>query len=199
MSFTSDIEHGRWDTVLRTVSQLRLPDHKLLDLYEHVVLELIELRELGAARSLLRQTDPMNLLKNQYQDRYLHLEQTLSRSFFDEKEAYMSGMPKEERRKQIARGRGFQVERVLLVTHSPAGMSALAAEVTVVAPSRLLSLLGQAMKWQQSQGLLPVDVPFDLFRGTAQTTSIADNVPTTCYKNIKVRRFRGHDLPVSSF
>lgn len=131
-----------------------------------MIIELIEMREMGAARSLLRQTEPMHIMKEQYPERYLHLEHLLSLTTFNEREAYPNGTSKSKRRNAIA--------------------ESLAAEVTVVKPSRLLTLLGQAMKWQYSQGMVDPEVGFDLFQGTSQTMANAeDKIPTERFQKVK--------------
>ncbi len=67
-AFKADIQHGNWDSVLATVSTLKLPREKLIDLHEHVVLELIEMREIDTAKALMRHNNsPMQLLKQVFE------------------------------------------------------------------------------------------------------------------------------------
>eukprot|EP00455_Lapot_gusevi_P030412 TRINITY_DN3272_c0_g1_i3.p1 TRINITY_DN3272_c0_g1~~TRINITY_DN3272_c0_g1_i3.p1 ORF type:complete len:528 (-),score=127.99 TRINITY_DN3272_c0_g1_i3:26-1480(-) len=165
--FTSDIIHGRWDAVIEQIKTLKLPVQKLTDLFEQIILELAELKEFDLARSILRQTPAMSVLKRSHPDKYLRLEHLLQRSYFDEREAYPHGSSKEKRRAEIA--------------------EELRSEVVVVPPARLMCLLTQALKWQQHIGHLPKGSQYDLFRGSAPT--MAEEEEKFPNRNDKVIRF----------
>jgi hypothetical protein len=79
----ADVNAGRWDAVLPQVAQLKLPRKKLEDLYDQIVLEMAELRELDTARAILRQTQVMGVMKQEQPERYLRLEHLLVCTYFD--------------------------------------------------------------------------------------------------------------------
>ena len=145
--FLTDVQSGNWDAVLTACQSLQLPSNKRMALFEQSILELLELREVDVARALLRQTECMMTMKQEQPERHMRLEALASRPIWDSREAYDGGATKESRRTDIAK--------------------MLSTEVTVVPPSRLLVLIGQALKWQQHNGMLPPGTQFDVFRGTA--------------------------------
>eukprot|EP00658_Telonema_sp_P-2_P054616 TRINITY_DN4344_c0_g1_i3.p1 TRINITY_DN4344_c0_g1~~TRINITY_DN4344_c0_g1_i3.p1 ORF type:complete len:163 (-),score=44.86 TRINITY_DN4344_c0_g1_i3:21-509(-) len=60
-TFVADINAGQWDKVLQSMQLLDLPPAKVADLYEQIVIEMIEMREIDTARAILRSTPQMNL------------------------------------------------------------------------------------------------------------------------------------------
>ena len=95
---------------------------------------------------MLRTVEPLCIMKAEQPARFARLEQLTHRPVFVASDAYELGTNKEKRRREIA--------------------SQLTSELTVVPPSRLMALIGQALRFQQAQGTLPSDAPFDLFKGS---------------------------------
>jgi len=141
---TTDILNGRWSSVLSLLSTCSLPDEKQGDLFEQVILELLEAGEMDCASELLK-TEPLQRMQQTNPNRFLKLRNMSSKKYFDPREAYPVGTNKEKKRNEL--------------------VETLRKEVTTVPSSRLLSLLNQSIKWQQHTGLLPKGERLDLFRG----------------------------------
>merc|ERR1719183_1347136 len=107
----------------------------------------------------------MIAMKQDNPEKYMRLGALVKKNAFDPSQAY-EGVPKEKRRQNIGQ----------LVTKY----------VNVAPPSRLLALVGQAMKWQQHAGLLPADTKFDVFRGVAlNAAEEREQHPTMIYKTVR--------------
>jgi WD40 repeat-containing protein SMU1 len=82
-TFIANINAGCWGAVLLQVAQLNLPRMKLENLYEQIVLEMVELGELDSARAILHQTQVMGVMKQEEPERYRRLEHLLVCTYFD--------------------------------------------------------------------------------------------------------------------
>ena len=159
-TFVGDIHAGRWDVVLSQVSRLKLPLAKLEDLHEQILLEMMDLKEVETCRAMLRQSQIFLAMRQDDPQRVSRLEGLLQRVPVDPYELY--GPPPSSKEKRRA-----------AVAH------ALTQEVSVVPPSRMMTLIGQALKWQQAQGLLPAGMAYDIFTGQLQSQrDLVDALPS---------------------
>jgi WD40 repeat-containing protein SMU1 len=94
---------------------------------------------------MLRTTEPLCIMRAEQPERYARLEALTHRPVFVASDAYEIGTNKDKRRREVA--------------------AQLTAELSVVPPSRLVALIGQALRFQEAQGTLPADGSIDLFRG----------------------------------
>lgn len=131
------IRAGDWKHVLEELSTLALAPALLIELYQEIALDFIEDKELEGARIILRQTEPMQMLRDREPERYIGLEGRLTST----RNLTRSSEEKSKSRERIAKGSSYRIFTRLGLKES----------VGMVAPNRLVSLLGQALKWQVSQ------------------------------------------------
>ena len=117
------------------VALLRLPAHLTADLYEHVALELLDAGERDTARALVRNTAALLALRQDAPPRAQRLDSLLGGAAIEATHVWPGGHS------------GRDAARQHLAT-------ALAGELEQAAPSRLLALLAQALKWQRHTGAL---------------------------------------------
>jgi len=188
-SHAADVRAGCWKAVLRAVGGngsgggggggggspssfgLRLPRAKLAALYEQVLLEMVDLREHAAARALLDGTGALQRLRRDDPARHARLSALCgggggggaAASAADADDLYGPGTAADP---SAARDR----RRAALT-------ASLAAEVSAAPPGRLLALVGQALKWQRSQGLLPAAAAEGGGGGGAGASAAANAAP----------------------
>ncbi|CAH0519002.1 unnamed protein product [Peronospora belbahrii] len=86
----------------------------------------------------------LEMMESSTQPERYRLQKMAEQACFDPSKAF-HGSSKQKRRDEVAQ--------------------AFCNEVSTIEPSRLLVLLGQALKWQQLQGVVAPGEDFDLFRG----------------------------------
>lgn len=161
--FVTDIKHGRWEQVLKVVKTFRVPSYKLISLYEQILYELMELGEWTFAQEFFKETIEATLQK-EFPEKCHYLEGILRKMSFNYKDIYGSSN-KDKRRLQLA--------------------DLFLEEVTSVPPSRLISLLGQSIKYQEMVGDLKPNISLDIF-----TNKIPEHedkfpqIPTTISKKL---------------
>ncbi|SBT47208.1 alternative splicing regulator, putative [Plasmodium ovale wallikeri] len=141
----SDINKGDWKNVLFNITTVDLSDDTLMNLYEQLICELVEYKEKELAEKIMNECIIFKRMEKKYTDKYAKLIDVVSSNGVISKSVLYDGMTKEEKRKTLC--------------------AMINNEITSCAPSRLLALLGMALKWQNHHNIIKnKNGDFDIFR-----------------------------------
>ena len=147
-----DVRSGNWDAALPALASVELPYEAAAAVHEHACYELCESGEGDVARELLRHKT-LQKLRGAEPERFLRLERAVGRAAatggYGGEAPWPRGETRESRRAAVA--------------------DDVAGAVGAVAPGRLVSLLGMALRWQAHCGELRGSGGrrVDVFRGDA--------------------------------
>jgi WD40 repeat-containing protein SMU1 len=166
-SLVEDVRKGRWEKALPRLNGLDLPRQASCDLWEHIVRELVSSREPKAAKSVLEGASPLLYLRETDPGRLDALKRLVSRSAEFERlggQAYsaqdtVDAFPEDSR----------DVKRRKL-------SETIDNALGEVAPERLASLLGAALRWRAHTGRSEAG-RVDIFRGSAKKAKLEAEKP----------------------
>lgn len=132
---------------------------------------MIESKEYSAAKTLLRKSNVLRSMCEEDPDRYQVMEHYLD-------QPKQSIYTTEERRKNIANRKWYtyfflpckSLKKIIQFYIE------LEKQISVAPNSRLLTLLGQSLKWQQQQGILLPNSSYDIFTGTVPIQKVEEDV-----------------------
>lgn len=146
--------------------------------------ELLELREPDTAKLILDRTQPMMYLKETDGERYYRLYREMNQWL----ESDATGGPSAG---ELYGQQYTKEQRRMMLAHS------LRADLKVVEPSRLLHLVGMALRQQRAEGTLPPGMRYDPFHSSDDTSRMLmgqghadaeDRFVTQCVRTIKFGR-----------
>ncbi|CRH02361.1 conserved Plasmodium protein, unknown function [Plasmodium relictum] len=176
----SDINKGDWKNVLFNITTIDLSEDTLMNLYEQLICELIEYKEKELAEKIMNECVIFKRMEKKYTDKYNKLVDFLNSNNINKSILY-DGLTKEEKRNNLC----------IMISN----------EITSCAPSRLLSLIGMALKWQNYHNIIKnKNGQFDIFRNVEkdEITTI-DVYPDKILKSINFGNDSNVECCISSY
>ncbi|SCN62696.1 alternative splicing regulator, putative [Plasmodium chabaudi chabaudi] len=179
-----DINKGDWKNVLFNISTIDLSDDTLMNIYEQLICELIEYKEKELAENIMNECIIFKRMEKKYSYKYKKLVDIMSSVTSGNsvgKNILYDGMTKDEKRNNLC----------MMINN----------EISSCAPSRLLALIGMALKWQNEHNIIKnKNGEFDIFRNVEKSEiKTIDVYPEKILKSINFGNDSNVECCISSY